>query len=391
MFFLTGAAQLVLVMAWWLVDLTGRYAALHAPIAWTASPPDAHAFLMLFGIFPFFMFGFLMTVYPRWMNGELVERRFYVPASLLMSAGMAVFYPGLLWKGALAVSALLYLVGWGIGLAALRRVYLRAKHPDKRHARITGTMLAFGAAMSAGWYAGIFFNWNFPLTLVKNAGVWLFLLPIFFAVSHRMIPFFSANVIPNYTIVRPDWALMVVPPAALVHLALEMAGCVAWTWIPDLAIAATALYLTRAWRFRASFAQPILAMLHIGFAWLGIAALLFAAQSFAALCGMEILAKAPLHALTIGYFGGMVLAMVTRVTLGHSGRLLVVEKSVWWMFLLFQLTALFRIIGDLPGLPPAARGHSYLCAAALWLLCFTFWATRYLPIYWRPREDGQPG
>jgi uncharacterized protein involved in response to NO len=391
MFFLAGIMQLMLSMAWWLVDLTGRYATLHAPIVWTATPPDAHAFLMVFGIFPFFMFGFLMTVYPRWMNGELVERRFYVPAFLLMSAGMLLFYPGLLWKGVLAISALLYFTGWGVGLAALRRVYRRAQHPDKRHARITGTMLALGALMSAGWYAGVLFGWNFPLTFVKIAGVWLFLLPVFFAVSHRMIPFFSGSVIPGYAIVRPEWALAIVPPAALIHLALEMTGCTAWTWIPDFAIAATALYLTWRWRFRASFVQPILAMLHIGFAWLGIAMLLFAVQSLALLSGTEILAKAPLHALTIGYFGGMVLAMVTRVTLGHSGRLLVVEKSIWWMFLLFQLTAIFRIIGDLPGLPPIARSHSYLTAAALWLICFVFWAARYLPIYWRPREDGQPG
>jgi uncharacterized protein involved in response to NO len=391
MFFLAGAVQLVLVMAWWLVDLGGRYGNFHAPIEWSVVPTDAHAFLMLFGVFPFFMFGFLMTVYPRWMNGELVERRLYVPAFLLMAAGMLAFYPGLLWKGALVLSALLYLAGWAVGLGALLRVYFRAQHPDKRHARITGTMLTVGGLMSAGWYVGELAGWDFPVTLAKSAGIWLFLFPIFFAVSHRMIPFFSANVIRDYVVVRPNWALAVMPPAGLAHLLLELNGAATWLWIPDLAMAGTALYLTWAWRLRASFAQPILAMLHVAFAWLGIAFLLFALQSLALLGGVAILGKAPLHALTIGYFGGMVFAMITRVTLGHSGRMLVVENAVWWVFLLFQFTALLRIAGDLPGVPFVARSYLYLAAAALWLACFVFWNWRYLPIYWRPREDGQPG
>lgn len=391
MFFLGGVLQLLLTMVWWLIDLGGRYGGFYTPVAWSVAPPDAHAFLMQFGIFPFLMFGFLMTVYPRWMNGELVERRFYVPAFLLMAAGMLAFYPGLVCKDVLALSGLLYFVGWTVGLVALLRVYFRAQHPDKRHARITSTMLTIGGLLAAGWFIGEFAGWAFPVALAKSAGIWLFLFPIFFAVSHRMIPFFSANVIPDYVVVRPNWALAVMSLGGLAHMLLELNGLAAWTWLPDMAMGATALYLTWAWRFRASFAQPILAMLHIGFAWLGVALLLYAVQSLALLAGYPLLGKAPLHALTIGYFGGMVMAMITRVTLGHSGRMLVVEKVVWVMILIFQATAVLRIVGDLPGVEFVARGQVYLCAAALWLACFGFWATRYLPIYWRPREDGQPG
>lgn len=390
-FFLGGALQLLLAMGWWLVDLGGRYGGWYPPIAWSVASPDAHAFLMLFGIFPFLMFGFLMTVYPRWMNGAPVERRFYVPAFLLMAAGMLAFYPGLVWKHLLALSALLYLSGWGLGLAALLRVYFRTQHPDKRHARIIAGMLTIGGSMVAAWFVGELEGWSGPVAVAKSAGIWIFLLPIFFAVSHRMIPFFSANVMPHYVIVRPMWALAAVPPAGFAHMLLELNGLAAWTWLPDLVMAGTALYLTRAWRFRASFAQPILAMLHIGFAWLGVAFLLYAAQSLALLAGVAVLGKAPLHALTVGYFGGMVLAMITRVTLGHSGRPLAVERAVWRMFLVFQLVALLRIGAEWPGLAFAARGHLYFCAAALWLACFAFWAWRYLPIYWRPRADGQPG
>lgn len=390
-FFLGGVLQSVLVIAWWLTDLAGRYGRFYDPLAWSVAPPDAHAFLMLYGFFPFLIFGFLMTTYPRWMNGEEVDRRYYVPAFVLMFSGMLAFYAGLAWGGALALSALLFLGGWGIALAGLLRVYLRAQHPDKRHARITSIMLAIGWLLAAGWFIGQLGGFAWPVALAKSAGVWVFLFPIFFAISHRMIPFFSANVIPDYHIVRPDWALMLMPTAALLHAVLELSGLAAWLWLPDLAMAGAAFYMSWAWRLRASLREPLLAMLHIGFAWLGVALLLYGVQSLALLAGYAVLAKAPLHVLTIGYFASMVLGMISRVTLGHSGRPLRADSLTWGLFLVFQVVTVLRVAADLPGIAFMLRGHLYLCAAALWLVCFGIWAWRQVPIYWRPRADGKPG
>jgi len=391
MFFFGGVLQSVLVMVWWLADLAGRYGGFYAPIVWSVAPPDAHAFLMLYGLFPFLIFGFLMTTYPRWMNGEEVERRYYVPGFLLMFAGMLVLYAGLVWGWLLALSALLYLAGWGVALAGLLRVYFKAQHPDKRHARITSIMLAIGWLLAAGWFLGQLGGFALPVALAKSGGIWLFLFPIFFAISHRMIPFFSANVIPDYRIVRPNWALMLMPTAALLHMILEVAGLAAWLWLPDLAMTAAALYMSWAWRLRASLVQPLLAMLHIGFAWLGVALLLYSAQSLALLAGYVILAKAPLHALVIGYFSSMVLGMISRVTLGHSGRPLVADGLTWGIYLAFQVVVVLRIVADMPGMEFVARSHLYLCAAALWLACFGIWAYRNLPLYIQPRADGNPG
>lgn len=391
MFFFGGVLQSALVMAWWLVDLAGRYGGFYTPIAWSVTPPDAHAFLMLYGVFPFLIFGFLMTTYPRWMNGEEVGRRNYVPGFLLMFSGVLVLYPALLWGGLLVPSALLFLAGWGVALAGLLRVFFHAKHPDKRHARITSVALAIGWLLAAGWFLGQTGGLALPVAMAKSGGVWLFLLPIFFAVSHRMIPFFSANVIQDYRVVRPGWALVLLPAAALLHAVLEVAGLASWLWLPDLAMAAAAFYMSWAWRLRASLVQPLLAMLHIGFAWLGIALLLYSVQSLALLAGDAILAKAPLHALTIGYFSSMVLGMISRVTLGHSGRPLVADGLTWGIYLAFQGVVVVRIIADMPGMEFVARSHLYLCAAALWLACFGIWAYRNLPLYIKPRADGNPG
>ena len=240
-------------------------------------------------------------------------------------------------------------------------------------------MLGFGWLLLAGFIS----NEVHLVAIAKIGGIWLILLPVFFAVSHRMIPFFSANAISQYKIVRPDWVLALIPSFALIHGILELMHLQAWTWLVDLPMAVSTIYLSRAWRLRDSLKIPILGMLHIGFAWLGIALTLYAIQSLAFLStGQLILAKAPLHALTIGYFTSILLAMATRVTLGHSGRMLKADRLTWGMFLAFQSVATLRIISEFPGLGFTVRSHLYLCAALVWLACFGIWSYKYLAIYW---------
>jgi uncharacterized protein involved in response to NO len=389
MFFFGGVLQAVITLVWWMADLVARYGGLYAPPSWSISPLDAHAFLMIYTFFPYFIFGFLMTTYPRWMNGETIERHHYVPAFLMMWAGTLLFYAGLLTNETLVSCAVLVLLaGWSTGLFALLQVYVRATHPDKRHALITAIVLTLGALLIAG-----FLTDNATLIRVaKTGGVWVFLLPAFFAVSHRMIPFFSANVIRDYEVVRPAWVLAFVPAGALAHAVLDMVGAHAWTWLVDIPLAVSALYLTQAWQIRKALAIPLLGMLHIGFAWLGVAMMLYGMQSLALLVTPQlILGKAPLHALTIGYFTSMVLAMVTRVSLGHSGHPLIASRLLWWMFLTFQIVPVLRVISELPRMDFTTRGYLYLCAGAVWLVCMGQWALRFAPIYWKKRIDGQEG
>jgi uncharacterized protein involved in response to NO len=389
MFFFGGVVQSILTLTWWITDLAGRYGALYLPISWTISPTDAHAFLMIYGFFPFFIFGFLMTTFPRWMNGEEVKRSAYVPAFLLLFTGALLTYAGLIFSlTLLRIALILFLIGWGIGLHALLNVYLRAGHPDKRHAMITSIVMVVGWMLVAGFTS----NEMHLVKISKVAGIWVILLPVFFAVSHRMIPFFSANIIPDYKIVRPDWVLVLIPSFAMVHGVLELTEMQAWTWLVDLPMAASAIYLSRAWRLQKSLTFPILGMLHIGFAWFGAALILYTIQSLDLLItGQIVLSKAPLHALTIGYFSSILLAMATRVTLGHSGMILKADSLTWRLFLIFQSVAVLRIIAETPGLELTLRGHLYICAGVIWLLCFSIWLYKYAPIYWRPREDGGAG
>ncbi len=111
----------------------------------------------------------------------------------------------------------------------------------------------------------------------------------------------------------------------------------------------------------------LLAALHLAFAWLPIAFALYAMQSLLAFLDQGfLLGRAPVHALSIGFFGSMLVAMVTRVTQGHSGRPLQMGVVPWITFVLLQVVALVRIHAEVG--PDAAL---WLVIAAFgWLVAF---------------------
>src|SRR4030067_3544530 len=94
--FFGGALQTLAVMLWWLIELVTRYGIAGHPIVWAIVPVAAHAYLMIYGMLPIFIFGFLMTTFPRWMNGQRIPVRRYVPAFMLLMLAIIGFYIGLL-------------------------------------------------------------------------------------------------------------------------------------------------------------------------------------------------------------------------------------------------------------------------------------------------------
>lgn len=391
--FFGGAVQAIAAMMWWLIELVTRYGVAGQPFAWSIAPGAAHAYLMIYGLFPFFMFGFLMTTYPRWMNGKEIPAQRYVPAFILLMLGTMGFYVGLLISHhILSIAIFSTLLGWGVALYALLRVLLDTPPSDKRHPKI------IFAALSMGWCGLLaFLIWLLSdnpswLRYSIQVGLWLFLLPVFASVTHRMVPFFTSSALPHLQVARPVWPWWVILTFSVTHGLLQFADAPAWLWLCDIPLAVAAFYLTYAWRSRHTLHIPLVGVLHIGFAWLCIAMLLFGVQSFMLLFNRGsalIWGLAPLHALTIGCFATILIGMATRVTLGHSGLPMKADRPIKLMFARMQLVALLRVLADM--LPMQGRYWLYLAAAIIWLACFSPWLLRFLPIYWRARADGRPG
>lgn len=387
--FFGGAVQILVALGWWLPELAARVTGdawlptAVLPVVW------AHAFLMIYGVFPFFIFGFLFTVYPRWMGTAVIARRAYVAVSALLYGGVLLFYAGLyLHPLVMTLALVLYGTGWGGGLRSLYLVYRHARQRGA-HERLLNLALAAGLLGIGCFLVATLSGQVFLFRLAREVGVWLFLLPVVFLVAHRMIPFFSQSTLMNYIMIRPAWG----PPLMLIcaggHVLLELAGYPAWRFIADLPLAIAALQHSWVWQFRRSFHARLLAMLHIAFLWLGLAMSLYALQSLVLLVtGTDYFGRAPLHALGIGFFTGMVVAMASRVTLGHSGHALSADALTWAVLLGVNVSALLRVAGEFL---PASGAALNLAAGVVWLVSLGAWVARYAPMYLRPRADRQPG
>ena len=386
--FMAGATQGVLTMLWWAIDLGARHGQLYAAPSWPLPSPWIHAVLMIFGFFPFFIFGFVMTAGPRWQAAAPVAEKAYLTAFALMSVGWLGFYAAL-WQPQFMVPALvLILAGWCAGLPALWRVAFTKSNEQTHIAAVVGGLTS-GAVLLAAFLG---FAAGGPAWLADSAvkgSLWFFLLPVFTALCHRMVPFFSSAVLPNYRVVRPLWALHALLACYVGHGGLELAGLPRWTWLVHLPAALIALGLSVSWQLPRSLTVRLLAVLHIAFAWLSFGLGLHAVQSLLHFFEAGSLGLAPLHALTLGFFASAVIGMVTRVTLGHSGSALSADAATWLVFWGMQGVAVLRLGAEFVHLPGVA--NLSILAVLGWLAVFGVWYAKFAPVYLKPRPDGRPG
>jgi uncharacterized protein involved in response to NO len=365
--FAVGGALMSLLALWWLLVLAVGE---RLGLSWAVAPAQAHGLMFTLGFMPAFMAGFLFTAGPRWLGLPGVDaRRLFVPL-LQFGVGwlfvlIGVHVGGLLPALGLALAA----TGWlrlCLRFAALVRVSVV---PDRLHARALLAASLFGvAAMLLACWALL----QGDAALQSGAtrlGLWGFVAPVFAIASHRMTPFFSAAALP---------LLVGLPLAGLAETGWLPPGLLAW---PLGVIALTLLVLALRWRLAHGRSQRLLVMLHCGFVWLGLALGLQALKG----AGLGTLGAAPLHALTLGCLGSTLIAMATRVSAGHSGRSLAVDRKAWALFGLLQLGVLMRLVAAL------GLNGALLPAAAIWALVTLAWSWRCGGWLGRPRVDGRPG
>jgi uncharacterized protein involved in response to NO len=386
--FAIGAAAMCLLALWWMAMLLAARLGL-AP-AWAVPPTLAHGLLFTLGFMPAFMSGFLFTAGPRWLAQPGVDARTLLTALLQLGAGWLMALVGVhvhSWLAALGAATAA--CGW-LRLSLRFAVLLRASRvADRLHAR--WTLAACFIGVGAMGLASAALLWG-DAALLRSAiqlGLWGFIAPVFAVVSHRMIPFFSAAALPQLDAWRPNVLLLPMLGGLALGGLAEMAWLPPWLLAPPLAVAALALLtLALRWGLAQSFkgeSRRLLAMLHGGFVWLGLALGLQAASQGLLAMGWSDLGAAPLHALTLGWLGCTLIAMITRVAAGHSGRPLAVDRLGWAAYRLLQLGVLLRLAAAL------GLAASLLPAAAVWATVTAAWSWRYGGWLGRPRADGRPG
>ena len=385
--FFVGAANVLLAMLWWtvwLIDARWHVIGLNQPQVYGGW---LHAIVMQYQVLAPFMFGFLLTVFPRWMNLPELTRRHYIPVGLGLFGGQLLTLIGAAGPSILLhAGAVLTLFGWSVGLFLLLRL-LWQNDGKTWHATSCAAALALGLVGFALYAAYLHVpNARLMFAAIKFGGFGL-LLPVYFTVAHRMFPFFAGNVVAGHKPWRPMWVLAAFWPLALLHLWLELVHGYAWLWLADLPL----LVLSGYWLWRnwpRSKAPALLRVLFLGYAWLPVALALYVGQSLWYAVNAEfLLARAPAHALFVGFFGSLLVAMVTRVTQGHAGRPLQLGRVAGFAFAAIQIVCVARIVAEL-----APDSLAWQAAASIgWLLAFAPWVVRSLGIYLTPRADGKPG
>jgi len=399
------AAALVFAASalWWLAVLLARLVPSVA-LPWAVSPGLAHSVLMTFGFMPLFFTGFLFTAGPKWLGHGEVPARVLLPSVMASLAGWAVFLLGVHTAAPLAAFGLAAVAwGWSGFTRRFWRLLRTSRVPDRSHARVIAVACAVGVL--ALWLAvgAVFAQREDIARVALQLGLWGFVALVFAAVAHRMIPFFSASALPLLDAWRPMWLLWVFVATLALQALFGAAELLLWPLPAALRVAQAAveapvavllLWLALRWglvqSLRHHLKQRLLAMLHIGFLWFGVAMVLAAVSHglMAVSGGARSLGLAPLHAMTMGFLGSTLIAMATRVSCGHSGRTLVADDFVWRLFWLLQTAVLLRLLG---AVWPASASWAVPLAALAWAGAVVAWAVRYGTWYGRPRVDGRPG
>ena len=157
-------------------------------------------------------------------------------------------------------------------------------------------------------------------------------------------------------------------------------------WLAGVAAAGALAHIARLWLWdpAATRGEPLLWVLPLSYAWLPAALILRTLW----LAGADVPAAAAYHALGAGAMGGLMLGMMTRSALGHTGRPLAARPVEVAAYTLVHLGAALRVFGPLTG--PEAELHAFTASAVLWSGAFALFFAAYWPILTRPRIDEAP-
>jgi uncharacterized protein involved in response to NO len=378
-FFLFAALEAVLGLGVWVSSYLG------GPTLTTRWPPSWwHAHEMVFGFALAAIAGFMLTAAPKWTNSPAPKG---LPVAALAAAWVlaraAAWGSSWLPDVALVIADQLVLVPlliWSI----VRIVGARSR---RNYAipvllmTLSGADLAFHLQL-----LGV-------VTATRPLGVYLAIdvaVVLVALISGRIVPAFTASALKQAgagveVVARPRVGIFAVV-AAGVCLALDL---LIEPRLPSSVVAfvAAAALTARAWGWRPLAARrlPIVWILHVGHAWLIVGFVLLGVEGLTGLGSPG----ATIHAFTAGAIGTMILAVMTRASLGHSGRPL--ETSGWTVlgYVLISVGALVRVIASLlsPAPSPAWIGIS----GSLWIAAFVVFAIAYWPVLTQPRVDGRPG
>ena len=376
--FLGGTLFSVIAIAWWIhywLKPT-QWMPYGGPIWW-------HGHEMLFGFGIAIVTGFLLTAVKTWTDVQGLRGKLLAAfVSVWLLGRLLISFGGELNGWIVASVDVAYLV-----FAAIAMAYPVIKVRQWRNLMFVPILLILASLNATSHWA---VQSNDMLLATKTLHATIILLTLIIAIlGGRVIPAFTAN-----GTGKPKLApikLLEVPSivSILLMLIIALIGFdqvepkIVLT-LSTIAAVANGLRFLR-WGIQHTWSIPLLWSLHLSFVFVPLGFVLLAL--FAA--GLMDNVSAALHSFTVGAIGGMILAMISRVTLGHTGRPLKPHKLISIAYTFILLSAAVRVV--LPAWLPEMYNLSIGLAGVLWILAYAIYLIFYSSMLVSTRADGRPG
>lgn len=378
-FFLFSSLFSILAIGLWVGSLSGlfHFEPYGSALWW-------HGHEMIFGFAFAVIIGFLLTAIQNWtgMPGLKSWPLFFL-FSTWLGARLALLF---------AVTPSYWVLALDISTPVLAGYFLWrsvAQAKQWRNLFFVPVMLIF--ALSNGLMHVSLIE-HMPKLATQSVLTMVMLVTLIMCVmGGRVIPFFTArgtNTEKATPIVALEW-LALIP--LWIYIVLSIVDT--FFTIPTIILAALLLIAGFAnlvrflrWRPWVTLKVPLVWSLHCAFAFIPLGLIAF---GISLLEPSLIQSLAAIHLLTTGAMGSLIMAMMARVSLGHTGRALEIRPIIVWAFILIVLAGAIRSI--LPMLMPQLSLLSYQIGGVLWVVSYGIFVFVYLPILSKPRIDGRPG
>lgn len=374
-FFLLGSLYAVYLILRWM----GLYMVRWPPPNYFDSV-SWHAHEMLFGFVTSIIAGFLLTASARWTNTRGLHGSKLLLLVVIWCLGRVVMVTNLFTPIFVAAIDLLFLPALILCLAP---ILIRAK--------------AYANTLFLLWL-GLLFVANLLmhfqvlgiLDITPRKGFLLAvntILILMIMIGGRIIPLFTSNAVPDAHVKKwPSIEMTSILSAVLYLLCNLVLGESSITGFMALVAAGANEIRRRGWAFYKVLHSPILWILHIGYFWI-VMGLFLRGISLAI---WPLPTAIPIHALTAGAMSVLILGMLSRVALGHTGRPLRIPRPIVVAYFAINLSVIIRLLAQIDPLLPYYP-LTITASGTLWGLSFLLYVVTYWPILTRPRVDGKIG
>ena len=340
-------------------------------ISLTLAPSSFHAYALIFLLFTPAFLAFIFTTYPRFSSTAPIEKMLYLKIFGLFTMGSFLFLLDAVSSELFYTIGMLTTLGghlWAVKI--LENINSNSEIDDKHDINWILIAMIVGLISHLLFITAHIFETKLESFSIQVA-IYLYLFLLAFSIAQRMVPFFSHSMVEKNQYLLKSVAILLV-----LHVLFETFYTHS-SFLIDLLLALIIGKELLLWKLPFPNPNPILWILHLSLYWIPIAFIFGAMSNIISLIDGTFFLVLDIHILVLGFIFTILIGFGTRVTLGHSGNMMVADR---WVIILFNMTQVVVILRLLTSMA-AAWGWNFMIlfdiSVTVWLLLFIIWAIRF--------------